>query len=355
MMPIDSNIPMGLNYPQADMAGSYNKGFELRRKIDNAPLERQQLETETKAKQIEAAGQKINAIGGLLSKVKDQDSYTQARRIAIGQGLATPEEVPEMYDPNTVAAWTSALNDGADAIKQAQLELMQAGGVQGALVDRANNDSKFRQGLIDMKLMSKGLEGGPDGLQPMPGYNEAVGGTKFQESKSAAEGKIAGETQGEKGKKAAGADNTIMLIEEAEKLLPSASNGLFGAGATSASKAIGKSTDASKADAKLKVLSAALVAGVPRMEGPQSNYDVALYKQAAADVANPLMPAEDRTAALGTMKALQQKYKGAIAEENIPTGGSISTPEAPKKGQRKGGYVFLGGDPSNPKSWKKER
>src|SRR5690606_19010035 len=114
------------------------------------------------------------------------------------------------------------------------------------------------------------------------------------------------------------------LADEAEKILPSATSGLGGQLLTSGAKLAGISTDSSKADAQLKVISAALVSNVPRMEGPQSNSDVELYKQAAGDIANAGIPYEDRLAALQTVKDLQKKYLPSNSEKE--NGNAASPP-----------------------------
>ena len=51
------------------------------------------------------------------------------------------------------------------------------------------------------------------------------------------------------------------------------------------------------------------------MEGPQSNYDVENYKQAAGDLANPIKPVEVRMAALQTLKQLNEKYAPKESKE----------------------------------------
>lgn len=131
--------------------------------------------------------------------------------------------------------------------------------------------------------------------------------------------------------KAIKAGDVLGLAAEARKILPEATSGLTGKLSTETSKALGISTPASKADSRLKVIGAALVSNVPRMEGPQSNYDVELYKQAAGDVANYDLPREDRLASLDTIEQLQSKYTGGFSE------GTIQKSKSGKYRIRKGG------------------
>lgn len=51
------------------------------------------------------------------------------------------------------------------------------------------------------------------------------------------------------------------------------------------------------------------------------------------------------------MKALKISA-GAAYKDNSPGAGA---PAAPKLGEKKNGYVFIGGDPANPKSWRQEK
>ena len=217
------------------------------------------------------------------------------------------------------------------------------------------------------KTVDRGLQQTPEGTYvPMAGYGEALGnigaqkkGMERQAEKDIdvimnpqiaggeaaarqaqeaayapkiAQGKEVGQAAGKKiaeiESRAAGAPNQLMLIQQARELLPKATSGLLQTGIRGAANIVGKSTDASKADRQLQVLSAALTGAVPRFEGPQGVLDVQLYKQAAGDVANPLVPDEDRLAALSTMEQLQNKYSEAagalapsqaeIAAEGVP-------------------------------------
>ena len=60
---------------------------------------------------------------------------------------------------------------------------------------------------------------------------------------------------------------------------------------------------------RLKAVGGALVAKMPRMEGPQSDKDVQLYRESAAEVGNPSTPVARRKAALETVKGLWAKYE----------------------------------------------
>lgn len=115
------------------------------------------------------------------------------------------------------------------------------------------------------------------------------------------------------------ANDIDTYIEQANKLLGNASNGLISSAVTGGKEVFGVSSDSSKADAQLKVISGNLVLKQPRMEGPQSDADRKLYQQMAADVANPLVPIETRQAALLTLKELNNKYLPNNGQKNDST------------------------------------
>lgn len=104
------------------------------------------------------------------------------------------------------------------------------------------------------------------------------------------------------------AEKSLSIIAQAEKVFetgPTASG--LGSLVDSTAAFFGKATDGAIAAQQLKALGGWLVANVPRMEGPQSNFDVANYQIMAADVANESLPIERRKAALQTIKSMMQK------------------------------------------------
>ena len=106
------------------------------------------------------------------------------------------------------------------------------------------------------------------------------------------------------------AQQTLGLLDEAERLLQTASGGRLEAGRDAVAGAFNVTTEGAKATASLKLIAADLVSKVPRFEGPQSNIDVQFYREAAGDLANDQLPVGQRLAALQTMRRLRQKYAG---------------------------------------------
>lgn len=132
--------------------------------------------------------------------------------------------------------------------------------------------------------------------------------TKSAQATAIKDAEAAAAARAEANKKGVQASNMLDLAAEAKEILPQASSGSFQALGAAAKGLVGMSDESTQANRRLAVISAGLVANVPRMEGPQSDTDVAMYREAAGAVGDSSIPYEDRLAALGTIEALQQKY-----------------------------------------------
>ena len=90
---------------------------------------------------------------------------------------------------------------------------------------------------------------------------------------------------------------------------------------------------AAEAD-KLRVIGGILTSKVPRMEGPQSNVDVQLYRETAGQVGDATLPRARRLAALDTVERLLAKYEKFNRDEpQIGVPGSV--PLQPFQGQNR--------------------
>lgn len=128
------------------------------------------------------------------------------------------------------------------------------------------------------------------------------------EEKAKSEIKLTEETRKAENKKAASVSDLPELISEARSYLPIATEGAQEYAITSLNRLGGKSTDTSRANAALKAIGGRLTAAMPRMEGPQSEYDVKLYQEMAGEVANPFSPIGDRLEALKTIEKITKRY-----------------------------------------------
>lgn len=121
----------------------------------------------------------------------------------------------------------------------------------------------------------------------------------------------------------------------------------IGSAVDSTAAFFGKSTKGAEAAQRLKALGGWLVANVPRMEGPQSNFDVANYQVMAADVSNDKLPLARRRAALESIETMMQEVakgggaskgaEGSWDSKETPKGkvvDSLPTANASNKGQR---------------------
>lgn len=101
------------------------------------------------------------------------------------------------------------------------------------------------------------------------------------------------------------------LLPEIEKLLkdPDATGGRTGSAIDTVAGWAGVSTKGQQISASLGTLAGQLVALMPRMEGPQSNIDVDMYKEMAGRLGDPNIPVPTRMAALQTIRQLNEKYK----------------------------------------------
>ena len=72
----------------------------------------------------------------------------------------------------------------------------------------------------------------------------------------------------------------------------------------------GQSTPASEAAKQLEAVSGWLVSNVPRMEGPQSNFDVDNYMRMAGAVGDKTKPVAERLAALQTIQNMMREVMG---------------------------------------------
>lgn len=119
---------------------------------------------------------------------------------------------------------------------------------------------------------------------------------------------LANERAADTASRARDANTAIGLLDEAERILPTATGSTAGAAADRAAALFGRSTSGAQSTAQLKTIAGQLVSRMPRMEGPQSDKDVQLYKDMAGNLADDTLPVETRQAAAQQIRRLQEKY-----------------------------------------------
>jgi hypothetical protein len=111
--------------------------------------------------------------------------------------------------------------------------------------------------------------------------------------------------------KPAGMDpqTTLNYLDRADELLKTATGSGAGALVDQGAAFFGHGTQGAQAGAALKTTAAALTMAVPRMEGPQSDKDTAMYKEAAGNLGNESLPIATRQAAAKEMRRIANNYK----------------------------------------------
>lgn len=175
------------------------------------------------------------------------------------------------------------------------------------------------------------IQGTPGGgvettpLSNLPAVAASAETVKQAEGRGGAVGKTQGEITGGILTKGSNATTVLDMTKEARSLLDKSTGSLGGTALDRTLGAFGVSTGGAQAGAQLKVLQAGLMTNMPRMEGPQSDADVRLYQQAAAQIGDTTIPVETRKAALDTIDALQKKYQERASDA------APSSPAAPQQ------------------------
>lgn len=172
---------------------------------------------------------------------------------------------------------------------------------------RAKGAQELRRGQVDMQ---KDLAQIAALTQPKP--KEAPAGYRYKSDGVTME-RIPGGPADDKvnedaRKKEASAVDTLGLLDMAEPLIQGSTGSMVGTGLDAVARFFGGTTEGAKNIAQLKTIQGQLVAKMPRMEGPQSNYDVRLYQEMAGQIADSTIPVEQRLAALQTVRQLNEKY-----------------------------------------------
>ena len=114
-------------------------------------------------------------------------------------------------------------------------------------------------------------------------------------------------------------EKLAILLPEIRALIPDSTGNILGLGYDYVARGLGHTPNGAAATAKLKALGGQLVMMMPRMEGPQSDKDVALYKEMAGNVASPITPKAQRLAALDAIEQLNKKYADLNESSQVKT------------------------------------
>jgi hypothetical protein len=169
--------------------------------------------------------------------------------------------------------------------------------------------------------------------QPQYQYNPTISPKANQEA--------AAKFSDELAKNQKNAKDSFDLMKSASTLLSSEapSSGRLSNIATGVGEFFGGGGEASKADARLNLLSGALTMKQPRFEGPQGVMDVILYQKLAGDLGNPNIPIASRLGTIEEMIDLQKKY---YPEGNWDSISTKTKGEAKTEAARSAGKVSVG-------------
>lgn len=179
------------------------------------------------------------------------------------------------------------------------------------------------------------LEGGRSTGGAVPGIQVQSEGQKLEEAervKAASVTRVAAE------KDRVTARKFLNQAKEAERLLNLNPTGSLGGSLVDKGMGmLGLTTDSANLAQQLKAVSGWLVSNVPRMEGPQSNFDVDNYKTMAADVGNDQLPVARRMAAVqGVMKMLREASGEQGGQTESPPKSAMSFDAKPPAHQFRG-------------------
>ena len=239
---------------------------------------------------------------------KETDVMANARAMGLQPG--TPEY-------NAFIKSTAATNAPAKPADIQEYEYAQAQGFKGTLQDWMLMSTQQRAAYFTFIPTAKGIYKGDArtgdlSLAPIGGVPQTrpvlTPTTDPSLKEEMARAEMAGQSEAKRTFNMTGIGS---IIDEARTVLKTDKPTASGAGTawdTVAGWAGITAEGASEAD-KMRAIGGALVAKMPRMEGPQSDFDVENYKQMAGEIGNSNLPIERRMAALDQVEKIWRKYE----------------------------------------------
>jgi hypothetical protein len=345
----NSGSPQGIVSP----AGTLNKALQglMLRQAANAERDESQLREGRQS-----------ALAGALSRTQSQDPAKSeaAKRAALIISGGLPED--PMAKALMGAQAETVFKPGADRrigvpnpsdFEPASLKKYLDSGDPSVLVPRSNmfgrytpsnytpeSWAQFVESGDPSKLVNRGdfrFQTSPSGailagntvsgqLQPTSVTPEVATAEaaerKRAEAEGAATGQATGTAQGAILSRALNAEGIDDILDIAEPLIDEATGSGSGAIRDKLAAFFGESTTGAQAIAQLLPLQAAIMLRQPRMEGPQSDRDVQLYREAAGQLGDPSVPGETKKAAIRTIRRIQQQYKQSANPASTPAAGS---------------------------------
>jgi hypothetical protein len=230
---------------------------------------------------------------------------------------------PEAYEPESVQAFVSSGGKDYSLLKpRANMYGKYNPGdytPESWAEFRQTGDERVLKRFAANRIVST-AGGGTMAVNPMDPTNPLTvvsdeAGTRAAADKAGAEAQAKaiadaqGKALGAYMAKASSAQGVLEILDMAEPIIDVATGSATGAIRDKVASWFGVSTDGAQGVAQLAPLQAALMMAMPRMEGPQSDKDVQLYRDAAGQIGDPNIPAETKKAALQLIRQLNQKYQ----------------------------------------------
>jgi hypothetical protein len=212
----------------------------------------------------------------------------------------TERSTPIMQSADNLASNQRAMAEGA-ASRSVQMRGQDL--TRQNSLDRMNLDNQnlvMESGGPGQVALSRQFGKSPAGWRwKQDGSQEAIPGGPADMKNSA--GAVA---------KVTDAKDVLALLDQAEPLLDDSTNSYAGVALDEAARAVGGATKGAKAAAQLRTLEGALISKMPKMSGPQSDKDVLLYKQMAGQIGDRTIPAEQKRAAIKTIREINERHAG---------------------------------------------
>ena len=296
----------------------------------------------------EALAKAANDIGNVAfqeAKAPNRLSLQRLQSVAKFYGKNLPPFAGDSNDPEAVSGYLQQL--GAQAYDIKDRVIAEQGAARDAETGRHNlagerntmrgqdmTAQTARQGqgvtmrgqdMVDARSReSIAATGGGQWVNDLAGNRQVNKGTG--ETRPLTEGGVP-VAQKADAKRTQQAVQALRVIEQAAPIIDEATNSYAGAAVDQGARVFGKSTSGANAIAKLQALEGALMMAQPRMEGPQSNFDVQLYRQMAAKIGDPTVPREQKKAALEEIKTLHERY-GSTGGATGDFGGEAPAPKS---------------------------
>jgi len=380
-MPLDPSIYQGLGQQNTlgQLAGSINQYTENRGRLADLARQREMQDVQMQRQEQQWQAQQAGQLADRSMKEQEwaakqaetarlgKERAMQIGSLKLNNYLASPGATKEGFlalaDPiyKEIGLDTTPLYSKAETIfsPTATPQSLASGGK--SLVAEANPE------LATKQMFEKQDEGSPVdimmGDKPvkiMSGSRRVIGpsvpkqdttlvqvqlpsGETVYQPRSTAAGMKPPEKAGAAGKitpqsivKDAQESNALLL--QAEKVGKDATGSGLGTARDVTAGFFGVSTEGAQSAAKMKVLGASLTAKVPKMSGPQSDKDVAMYKEAAGNIADPNTPWETKQAAIETIREINNRQIGYASEGLAEQTTMQPTPTKTKTGATSSGW-----------------